>query len=402
MSAWLSEGQPFSDVSAFVGDDCFSKFFTEQGYLELGEFLLADETVPAPAGRGVDGKTWQEVLFSRQVTDIIQVGTREALKKACEKESCKHEDTCPFKKEGAHSLEDVFAVYSQHATSCDFIGEYSTSAAITELCAVAGVRYVVTYNFDTVIEEMLYDALTSGRLGNKSKVREIHIWTFGALSTEEKVLDDSGSTSCSVILHQGAWEDPTSLRSANAIHFFHVHGVAPGEWLLKEVDIASHLIFSQHSYEVYQGSLYNWSNQVMQYLFSKYNVLAVGFSGTDANFRSFMLNHNKSPMKGLLVDAQPHVTKTFFLKARQPYREAIKKALSSDGKKCAADTQERLTNFFLKYCTDMIENYYKSYYKIGIEWVDDYTDVADTLHDVALAANGRRAGRADRSGGEGE
>jgi hypothetical protein len=375
VSAWLSEGQSFDHISRYINEDCFSGFFTEEGFLEIGEFLLADDSVPKPEGFTQSIAVWQELLFSEQVSDIIQRGISDALKKECLNAVCSRYGKCLMGHNTTHSYVDIYNVYKDGKEPCGFINKnFGTAMSLVEICLKSQTRHVITYNFDTVIEETLYEVIDAGS-DDASGIRQIHIWTFGSKKSTLEVLH---SDRCSVFLHQGTWDDGSkSLTDSGAIHFYHVHGVASGNRIAGE---SGQLVFSQHSYEVYQDTPLNWSNQVLQYLFSQYRVIAVGFSGTDTNFRYFASHHIKSEVNDFLFGKERDENRIVFLKAKQPYRDAIRAALDKCEPKRIGNIQDRMEERFLSYCTSMVENYYRNYYDISIKWVETYTDIARVLH----------------------
>ncbi len=385
VSMWLSEHKPYPDIAPFAKEDYFSEFFTEEGNLELGEFLLSDDNASPPGAHTASVIAWQERLFSRQVADIIRQSVGETLTRTCSKDDCKKRKTCPMRRE--HSLGEVYKVYlgskgfvasgKRKGVKCPFIDQYATTMAVVELCASGRTRHVINYNFDTVIEETLFQAISSGVA--KSPFNEIHIWTYGDSKRPRQI--DKKSNRCKIVFHQGLWDDDSkSLHASNAIHVFHVHGVASD---LSLKDASGQLIFSQHSYRVYQEAPLNWSNQVLQYLFSKYKVIGVGFSGTDENFRFFAAGHARSSMEGLSAYTRKRGASIVFLRAKCSYRDAINGRIKKANKGMPKRLRKKYTNEFLKYCTKMIDFYYRDYFDVDTVWRNEYLDVAKTLHKMS-------------------
>jgi len=383
VSMWLSEGKQFSEIADVLDKDYFSEFFTAENNLELGEFLLSDDIVRLPSECEEDVIAWQERLFSRQVCDLIRLRVDETLEQACTYDTCPQHSTCPLRDK--HTLCDIYELYrkskdfaapdSCDSVECSLIKGYATTTAVVEFLLSGKVRFVINYNFDTIVEEMLCEVIASGSSG--SPLKEIHIWTYGDNKEPKSVMSCKGSRTCRVIYHQGLWDDDAkSLHKNDALHVFHVHGIAAGS---KMEDVSGQLVFSQHSYHVYQDVPLSWSNQVLQYLFSKFNVIAVGFSGADDNFRYFATEHAKTSMVGLSAyREESQGKKIVLLRAKASYRKAIEDKL---GKPKSKEKVER----FLMYCTRMVSQYYRDYYGVDIKWFGERYDIAMELHRIAVA-----------------
>lgn len=385
VSSWLSDGGVYGDVKDIADGDGFADFFIEEGYLELGEFLLADCSVPTPEGFVDADKAWQERLFSRTVAEIIHENARNRLEDTCTR-PCPQQAACPLARDGDHAPADMLAAYQcykklgragESLPDCLLANGTDTTMAVVELCASGKVRHAVNYNFDLVVEETLYEAISTGFVS--SDIREIHLWTYG--STEE-VRSIATSSACSMVLHRGCnATDLGELAKDGTIHFYHVHGIAAAATL---TDVAGELVFSQHSYGVYQENPLNWSNRVLGRLFARYNVAGVGFSGTDGNFRRFASMYQALPSSGPLGCGADSSREVVLLKASRPYRDAI----------AARVGDERLLTSFLEYCKGMITNYYRDYFRVEVAWVGEYSDVAEVVHRVATDSP---CGLADRS-----
>ena len=380
-SNWLTKNKPYSAIARFAEGNSFYNFFNDADYLEIGEFLLSDNSIPRPEGFSGRDKEWQERLFSRFVSNMISEKTKKMLNESCPEDKakgCRVSDGCPLAKNGAHSFAETFTSYrcfmdrvskGGKRKGCMLNGGIDTTMAVVELCISGKIKFVIDYNFDLIIEETLCEAIKANK---GTPVQEIHIWTYGSRAEPETV---QYSDECKVVVHRGFGEsDHANLNAANAIHFFHVHGAASG---LGFKYISSQLVFSQHSYERYQGSPLNWSNQVLEYFLSRCNVVAVGFSGVDENFRHFAKMHAKAPTCGPFGKVQDAGRKMVLLKARYPYRDAIKKGVGKSKK------DKEVVEEFLGYCTKMVTNYYRDYYHIDTEWVGDYADVAEVVSRIA-------------------
>ncbi len=378
-SSLMAEGMPYATVEKLTVAEAykaFTHFFSDEGYLEIGEFLLADDSLEAPERFKDDLPAWQERIFSRQTEDVIRESVSESLKRMCPDSSCDAVKPCPLQEDGEHTLANMYDVYSQTIDSvksakerdCAHLDRYLTTMAVVELCAKKGVQYVVNYNFDTVVEEMLCETIDSRLV--ESRIREIHIWSDGTKTSPQKLISKSN---CSVILHQGGWsEGIETLRSNKSIHFFHVHGVVSR---FSGLDAECQLVFSQHSYRAYQNSPYNWGNQVLQYLLSQFDMVGIGFSGNDQNFRHFTSRYAITMLRDFAVESRERdVRKRIILVKSKKTHQKAAKDMTGDH-----EVREHL----VEHTTHMIEKYYASYYGVQTVWVEDYWEIAKMLHDVS-------------------
>lgn len=381
---WTSDGHDASMVSGLKNKDVFSNFFDNEGYLEKGEFLLAEQPEPTVSER--------EKAFSMAVDAMIQRSIAARLGKQCARGSagsCKkarERSGCPLTRSGKRTLGEVFRAYQlfcdmdkdgDDLRECALVNGVDTTMALVELCATGKVRYVINYNFDLVIEEALWHVL-EGVLATPAAhattpIDAIHVWTYGRSKEQEEI---RAGSKCRVVLHRGRWQDDVEcLKDPSAIHFFHVHGVASGPTI---TSAAGNLVFSQHSYEEYQDSPLNWSNQVLDHMLARYDVIGVGFSGVDANYRYFAKLHNGASRNALFGEsggAGPN-KQTILLKAKAPYRNSIK------AEPCVSD--DAMADTFLEYCCEMVTNYYSGFYHIRTVWADEYADVAEVVHRIAV------------------
>ncbi|MEE1160019.1 MAG: thiamine pyrophosphate-binding protein, partial [Atopobiaceae bacterium] len=358
--------------------------FSEEGYLEVGEFLLADDPLLVPDDYSAQKIAWQERLFSRQVSDVIHMRTDEELRRFCGNRHCEKSASCLLAQNEKHTFAQLFEVYSKtpsfasdaakQVTSCDFVVRHYTTMAVVELCALKNLRFAINYNFDTVVEETLYEVLVK-RLVD-STIHEVHIWTYGTGTSETTMRSEEGY---SLVLHQGGWtEGIESIARHDAIHFFHVHGVST-DW--NQEAQAGTLVFSHHSYRDYQSAPFSWSNQVLQYLFSLCNIVGVGFSGVDPNFRYFAANYAASTENDANMPSSSAAGNVTLIRSEDSYREAAKNITGN----------RDVAGFLEKQAKGMVEKYYKRYYKVDINWVSSHLDVAKALHFAATERCGSTA-----------
>jgi hypothetical protein len=139
-----------------------------------------------------------------------------------------------------------------HAVLYQSVGQHGTNtliAAIARLCRPSrqreGVRAVVTYNFDDLLES--------------------------ALSADE--------TKCRPIFEEG------HVPEADELPVYHVHGRLPQ---LSSDEASSRLVFSEESYLALQSDPYSWANFEQLKLLRENTCLLLGLSGTDPNLRRLL------------------------------------------------------------------------------------------------------------------
>jgi len=411
VSEWLNDADhSYADIRRYAKSDMYHHFFVEESVLEKGEFLLADKKTAMPKGYLNQPEAWHEQLFSSEVHAVLRESIRQTLVRTCVGEpgrvACA---ACPLYGDSSspdcsYTLGDMYAVYAEVAEGiaiikrdeiCPYLLNHATTTAVVEYCARSNVRYVITYNFDTVVEEMLFEAIERGAINRSdTAIHEIHLWTFGRPKDSRRVA--SGGT-VEVYYHQGGCPDDLSaLSRSGTIHFFHVHGVSASEMF---EGVASQLVFSEHSYQAYQDACFNWSSRVLQSVLTRYPVDAIGFSGTDANFRFVVQGLRQAGMREVFGGGEPAMPEIRLLKASEPYQTAINaqatielaKQVKAEGRTPDASDKpsKHIVEFFEHMATGMVGDYYRNSHGIDTIWVASYFQVAAALH---YAASDRRHG----------
>lgn len=156
-----------------------------------------------------------------------------------------------------HRRLDQFTDAEKAETLRDIAQENTFCAVVYLLYARCGFRRVVTYNYDTLVEEYLTSV-------------------FG--------VPPDGITS-----HTESWANRSG---GNGISIFHVHGriprSVPGKPGCHEEE-SSRLILSEDSYyETERYGAYNWQNSVQSYYLNRDHCVFIGFSADDYNFRRIL------------------------------------------------------------------------------------------------------------------
>lgn len=151
---------------------------------------------------------------------------------------------------------DQFADTEKAETLRDIAQENTLCAVAHLLYAKCGFKRVVTYNYDTLVEEYLTSV-------------------FG--------VPPDGITS-----HTESW---TNRSGGNGIPIFHVHGCVPRSSPDKPEHYveSSRLILSEDSYyETERYGAYNWQNSIQSYFLNRDHCVFIGFSADDYNFRRIL------------------------------------------------------------------------------------------------------------------
>jgi hypothetical protein len=126
-------------------------------------------------------------------------------------------------------------------------------------------------------------------------------------------------------------------------------------------------VFSEHSYLEYQDTLLNWSHRRIADVLSENNLLCVGFSGTDANFRFLcrtLLKIQRASTLGNHTDQKKvwlakRCEGSFISDEDSPYAFACLQAHA-----------------------DSVSNYFRKQFGIQILWHKEFLDLAKRLEEI--------------------
>lgn len=388
-------------------------FFEGEGNLEQGDYLLSDDRKPGALLNFSDEQIWQEKYFSEQVSLQVRKKVGDYCKdplhgkrSQCECKSCK--DTCPIfsgthekqpsgiymglkkanEKRPFKTREERESLYRE----CTLYHDLSTLMAVVELCLAGKIKYIINYNFDLIIEQILAnDAVLRSKGRTESTPLHIHIWTYGnsTVRTKERKADEDHSL-YRLHIHLGEeWSfklKPGEDEDGHAIHFFHVHGIGgvPEEWKnqYEELKDTRPIVFSEHSYMEYQRAVFNWSNRTMINLLHRFPILTVGFSGEDANFRSVLRAIKNSDLSRILSDHSTdnagEESRIILLRAKNEHEKKFRESLKNAAPKDPSHNEE-LVKFFSGIYEKMVANYYRNYFDITVRWEKDFDSIAGFL-----------------------
>lgn len=217
--------------------------------LEIGEYLLYDPNDYAPKIGTEDESNYREIFFAEQVRHVIYASIEEKIKNS----SIEGYFVKLYKEKIQGKEEDIF----RNGSNDGDVKGILTLVAVVKLCIKKNIKTIVTYNFDMILDKLIASNEVRELFGENSNVA-VHVHTY---FKDEPIR---------------IWGNE---KSEEIVNIYHVHGV-----LDKELD-AMPIIFSENSYQSYQKTILNWSNIRLADVMLKYNVLCIGFSGDDANFR---------------------------------------------------------------------------------------------------------------------
>ena len=248
----------------------------------------------------------------------------------------------------------VFERLAEQAADALWRPNYGTLYQLLKLCAVGSVREVITYNFDTIFDRLLINPDIQHCLG-ATTIRPVQVYSFH----NELPVELKGAN--------------TDRKNTNAIRIYHVHGILDSEEDKEKRLPDMPVIFSENSYQTYQNRVMNWSNIRIAEAINTYDLLCVGFSGTDANFRNLVqLCRQLQDNPIFASEKNPH--KVYLMRACKAdvdrFTTAIDKFTSED-LECAywcVDT------YF-----DLVQTYYNNQLGMILLWSEDYDHMADQL-----------------------
>lgn len=322
--------------------------------LEMGEYLMFDIRDDSPAIGSSGEELYREKFFAEQVRLVI----RDNIQRKIDQFIADVPDTG----ESVSTLEDYFCavceiflehkdkifndnkVFSSEHTVPVSIEGTLTLISVVRFCIQKNIRNIISYNFDTVLDQLIASPRVR-ELFNAEKSTAVHVFRDGSESYFS--LGDENSK--------------------NIVKIYHVHGYCDDH-----EKTAKPIIFSEYSYNVYQQDLLNESNVLLTRFMRSYNILCVGFSGTDPNFRMLRREYLRSasnPFKGEQVPKKLFLTRAF-----QPDLKHIMKSLGNNPECVLASVETFL---------HLVDTYYKRNLGVDIIWSYDYTMLAEQIYRLA-------------------
>lgn len=231
---------------------------------------------------------------------------------------------------------------------------YETLETTLSLCARKKIRHVLTYNFDTIFERLLNDREVQVLLRGGTGKAHVPVCVYGIQDIKPLKFGDFS-------------KKPDS----QGIHIYHVHGIVD-----RELEKPERVIFSETSYHSYQEIKLNPGSMEIARAFYRGHLLCVGFSGSDANFRSVLRQRSlyaSAPSFSKELKKNNHILMTRSLKEITDYYE-IKKGMAEKNLEVAFSCA--MTNLCMQ------ENYYSKNHNITILWTQDFEDMTKQIKDA--------------------
>lgn len=333
------------------------------GALEKGEYLAA-QTLSGEEGRSTES-SWCEVLFAQLTLDASRRLVAENIGAKV-----------------SESLEEEMVDYClrQFAASR---GTIKTLEAILELCFSGAVCHIVNYNFDTILERMIMNERVQNFFQEKLKsaYRPVQMAVYNPLQGANQSIP-LFNVPCS-----SSTGTPVMLR------IDHVHGILDPDIPLSPV------VFSERSYLAVEGMVLHWSSIVIANAIMNGNLLCIGFSGEDEDFRTICrrIRQNLKWNEGKTEKEEPKIYILACLKSRvkkvyispKDKAKAIKLqarelgfATDETGLIDMTDNEKACAGAIIEVYMDMVNRYYQDLLGVRMIWCEDYDQIADEIRNL--------------------
>lgn len=222
-----------------------------------------------------------------------------------------------------------------------WLPNYCTLDALLYLSLHGKFQSVLTYNFDTVFDRLLANEEVQDIYG----VPDTKVRVYGIHSVNPYILG----------------------KGKRAIDVHHVHGI-----LDEDIEKVQSIIFSGTSYEEYQSNHFNLGSMKIASAWYSGSLLCVGFSGSDANFRSILREfiHMKGSITSLEDEEMHDVYITRGLKTDREVYGLTEKTNDDD---------LMFSYACLKTYMSMLQNYFFNKTGAHIIWDEDFESMARNL-----------------------
>lgn len=308
--------------------------------LEIGEYLMYDSEDGSPAvGTDYEFK-YREKLFAEQVLYVINKNIEGKIR---DYKSLEDYFISKYHTEFKNGNPDVFEGDSYD----DEIFNVSTLFSTVKLCIKKNIKNIISYNFDTILDRLIADYNVRNLFGVNENVA---VYVHGPQMSNPYILGDK--------------------KSVNIVNIYHVHGVLDNDIPIEPI------IFSETSYLDFQNNILNWSNLQLINIMSHYNVLCIGFSGTDPNFR--MLRHllYQSKIDSIIGNID---VKNFYL--MRSCGDEISNLCKFDD---PSNTNQCHSSIVcIKTYLDMVTTYFKEQLGVDVIWSNGYLFTAKQINNLA-------------------
>lgn len=308
-------------IKTFISDNV--------NYLERGEYLRYDSGDISKAIGSKAENRYREIFFAEQVKQTIV-------------------DSLSFKDSsgGEVSLEDQF--YSDSIIGKN--SKFDTLSAVINLCVRQSISEIITYNFDTIVDRLIADSTIRSTYDTSAEPVRVEVYSYFD-SKPVLILPEKA---------ESTWK---------TVRIYHVHGIVD-----KDFEDVHPLIFSENSYQNYQKTALNWSNIRIADVQSRNNVLCIGFSGDDPNFRAlrrFLEDTHNNPVMGGDEKNAVYLMRN--------YADEKHKLLDPD----TAPEENDFALACIKTYFDAVISYFKKQYNVDILWSNGFDAMAFQINQLA-------------------
>ena len=320
--------------------------------LEQGEYLMydaLDETAEKLDQHDQAlSKYWREMFFSAQTYIVVSKSIDRKLKKK--------------------TIVDHFIEWEKdHSIKPDI----ASLASLVELCIKKNVKEIITYNFDTMLDQLLSNEVVWTYFGKKNQQKNVEVYSYPDGKNVGKFCKKK-------------------YANRDTIRIYHVHGI-----LDKDLGI-SPIVFSENSYLEYQECVLNWSNVRIADALIRSPVLCVGFSGTDPNFRYLcrLLKNNASLSQNDRSNQKnegPNVylTRVYNQDGYSDVGRFLPRKRNSSGDETnepidPTDEKDILCTYYcVKTYLKVVQDYYLHQLGTKVLWAEKYDNIANMIHELA-------------------
>ena len=235
---------------------------------------------------------------------------------------------------------------------------YETLEVLLSMCIYKKVQCVITYNFDTIFDRLLADTEVQEALCEKGSMHSFIIKNTLPLKVCVYGIKDP---------YPYSWTGFEPLDSRDALHIYHVHGVVD-----RELSKPEPIIFSETAYRSYQQLVLNQGSIQIANAYSRGNLICVGFSGVDPNFRSIIrqLTQRNSVWA---YSEEKDKNKIFITRSLKEIRNQYH--IDENMEELDLEMGFHCVRTFL----DMMQHYFRHEVDVTILWSKDYEDMVENM-----------------------
>ncbi|MCL2059931.1 MAG: SIR2 family protein [Oscillospiraceae bacterium] len=312
----------------------YESFSNNINVLEQGEYLMEDDYdfEESDISTVNTNQNWMEKFFAQQVHHVIDHNINQRANNNLSK--------------------DFIARYED--------GKLSTLRHVLGICLSSQVEYVINYNFDTILENLLNDENVCKKIEPcKDKWPNIEVFAY----SDDKIDIEN------LIKRKPIELENTPNR--RTLRIYHVHGIAR-DVTSDSMDAFQPLIFSENSYLEYQRNLLSWSQRRILDVMHSSNLLCIGFSGTDPNFRYL----------ARLLNSQHKNEYNFDNKEKRPDKKIWLTQKLPDTFMCDIENGDPYAFACLDMLTKSTSRYFIKHFSATILWMENYEKLACELEKI--------------------